>query len=363
MGRRFTCIDDCGLCCLCQPELLEPEVQFFKKNFPQCIMVRKSPHKHTALTLKNGSGPCSFLEARKCTIYQSRPHYCRQFPFHIYLGTRVQVELDLSCRGIWLDKGEDTTSIALQMLEDSKAAVRRTLQDSKEVYRQFHANCRDAGIDCAPEKLRREVNVRLEHMADPAYLGWMLDQSVEDEEMSFTREPLELVLDEARREQLRQAAMETALESLASEDPMSAPVYCDPHNRWYIFISSNGGLDMYLLKDDGGMERVRAIDPQKVPLLTPEGRGRQLFIDYLRTLNHRDSVLGYAYFLLDDYGYEDEMANVYYGVMSAAALDLLWRASLLAYLKGGELDEEGMREGIIFYDMDRLDAPTIGAFI
>jgi len=32
-------------------------------------------------------------------------------------------------------------------------------------------------------------------------------------------------------------------------------------------------------------------------------------------------------------------------------------------MRGGKLDREGMIEGIIAYDMDRLDAPTIGAFI
>jgi Fe-S-cluster containining protein len=363
VGRQFTCIDGCGLCCLCQPELLESEVQFFRKNFPQRIVTRKSPHRHTALALKKGNGPCSFLDDRRCTIYQNRPHYCRQFPFHIYLGNRVQVELDLSCRGVWLDQGEDTTSIALRMLEENSATVRRTLQESKEVYRQFNLNCRDAGIDCTADRLRREVSARIEHMSDPAYLGWMLDQSVEDEEMTFDQEQVGQVLDELRREELRQAAMDTSLESLASEDPMSAPVYCDPQNRWNIFISNDGELDMYLLNEEGEMERVRTISSKQVPLLAPEGQGKKLFMDYLRTLNSRDSVLGYAYYLLDDYGYEDEMSNVYYGVLSAAALDLLWRASLLVHLKGGRLDEAAVREGIIFYDMDRLDAPTIGAFI
>jgi hypothetical protein len=65
----------------------------------------------------------------------------------------------------------------------------------------------------------------------------------------------------------------------------------------------------------------------------------------------------------DDYGYEDELTNVYYGALASSGLDLLWRASLIAYLNGSALDEAGIMEGIIFYDMDRLDAPTIGAFM
>ena len=53
-GRKFVCSDECQLCCLCQPELLEKEVPYFKRNFPDRLVVRRSPHKHTALALKNG---------------------------------------------------------------------------------------------------------------------------------------------------------------------------------------------------------------------------------------------------------------------------------------------------------------------
>jgi hypothetical protein len=98
-------------------------------------------------------------------------------------------------------------------------------------------------------------------------------------------------------------------------------------------------------------------------MLSPEGGGVDAFTSYLSTVNRRESMLGYAYYLVDDYGYEDPVANTYYGAMAAAALDLLWRSSLVAHLRNGKLDRQGMIEGIIAYDMDRLDAPTIGAFL
>ena len=50
-------------------------------------------------------------------------------------------------------------------------------------------------------------------------------------------------------------------------------------------------------------------------------------------------------------------------MLSTAVLDLLWRTALLAAFFPGGKDGERMREGIIFYDMDRLDAPTLGAFV
>ena len=49
--------------------------------------------------------------------------------------------------------------------------------------------------------------------------------------------------------------------------------------------------------------------------------------------------------------------------MATSALDVLWRAALLSSVYGTKLDAKGIREGIIYYDMDRLDAPTIGSFI
>ncbi|MDD1756633.1 MAG: YkgJ family cysteine cluster protein, partial [Methanomassiliicoccales archaeon] len=324
---------------------------------------RRIPHRHTALALKQGSGPCTFLDGRRCSIYPNRPHYCRQFPFHVHLMDRVQVSLDLSCRGVWVGKGEDATPIGLSLVKENERQLRVGLEEAREVHRQFLSNCREAGIEVAPRDLRARFEAVSRRTAELPFLGWMLDQSVEDERLDLGKHPADLALDDIRAEELRQAAMEVSLESLSSEDPMSSPVYCDPNGKWNVFISSDGELDMYQLLEEGGMERKRGVDPKKVPLLAPQGPGSKLFTDYLSILNRRDSVLGYAYYLLDDYGYEDDLPNVYYGVLASSGLDLLWRASLVAYLNGGELDEAGVREGIIFYDMDRLDAPTIGAFM
>jgi len=362
-GRKFVCLDECQLCCLCQPELLEKEVPYFKCNFPDRLVVRRSPHKHTALALKNGNGPCTFLDGGRCSIYPNRPHYCRQFPFHVHLSERVQVELDLSCRGVWLGRGEDALASGVQLLADNSAALRRGLDDSREVYRHFKANCGEAGIVIEPEKLRKEFGSKISLMTDPAFLGSILDRSMEEDEMTLSELPDFRILGAKSAEELQLAAMETGLESLAAEDTFSTPIYCSPQGTWNMFVSQDQELDLYRMDRDGKTSRLRGVVPRNVPLLSPEGEGKRLFTEYLATLNRRDSLLGYAYYLIDDYGYDDSLSNVYYGALATSALDLLWRASLLAHIWGGKLDGEGMREGIIFYDMDRLDAPTIGAFM
>lgn len=361
-GRAFTCDEKCGLCCLCQAELLPHEVAFFRKNHPDRVILKHEPHRHVALALRRGEGPCSFLTSdRRCQIYAQRPHYCRQFPFHMYVGTRVQVELDLSCRGVWYGGREDALVIGGEMVSHQEEVLRRTLQQSRAVHREFEDNCVEAGIARDPEALRRSITKNIPYLIDPLYMASVLDRSAEEEEMEGLPPPGSTSAYE--RKEVEASAWEMGLDSLRAEDVFSAPVYCDAEGGWNILLVRNNKVEWKIMDDQGDLQPVRSIDPRQVPLLEPEDGGEEVFIDYLRTLNRRDSMLGYAYYLVDDYGYEDPVANTYYGAMAAAALDLLWRSSLIAHLRGGKLDREGMIEGIIAYDMDRLDAPTIGAFI
>ena len=57
------------------------------------------------------------------------------------------------------------------------------------------------------------------------------------------------------------------------------------------------------------------------------------------------------------------MTNAYFGSMAVTVMDLLWRMSMIDHFLGTGVGAEGVRGAIIFYDMDRLDAPTIGAFV
>jgi hypothetical protein len=271
------------------------------------------------------------------------------------------VELDLSCRGVWYGGKEDALVAGGKMVADNREVLVRTLQESREVYREFEANCVDAGIYRAPEILRRTVSARIGELADVQYLAKVLDLSAEDDEMETMPSPMKAP--EYERRELEDSARETGLESLRAEDVFSAPVYCDPAGGWNLLLSRNGKVEWSVMNDDGTLTPARSIDPRQVPLLAPDGEGLDVFRAYMGTLNRRDSMFGYACYLVDDYGYEDNLANTYYGALAAAALDLLWRSSLVAYMRKGRLDRQGMIEGIIAYDMDRLDAPTIGAFI
>jgi len=356
-GRSFACLDGCGSCCLCQPELLPKEAEFFRRARRSAVVMAGEPA-HPALALKKGQGACVLLGGeRRCEFYRDRPHYCRQFPFHVHLGDRAQVVLDLSCRGAWAGAG-DALREGRALVQKSRNRIADALDVTKGVYAEFESICREAGVFKPAPELRGAMESAIPRMADPQYLMRMLEASAEEDEMAMPEEAASYPVSE-----LEASAAEAGLESLAAEDVFSAPLYCDPQMRWLALLASDGGVDVREIRDDGSLADGRRIEAADVRLLRPEGDGLDVYLSYLSVLNRRDSMMGYAYWLMDEYDYGDFLANTYFGAMAAAATDLLWRSSLIAMLNGGRLDRAGMIEGIIAYDQDRLDAPVIGAFL
>ena len=233
-GRKFTCVDGCGLCCLCQPELLEQEVPYFRKNYPNRLVAKRQPHRHFALSMKKKVGSCSFLNDRRCDVYNVRPHFCRQFPFHIHVGTRVQVELDMSCRGVWLDKGDDCATLGAQMVAENDRPIKQAFPQSSEVYRQYYRNCMDMECDCRPQELRDELAPRLGKFNDLNFIASLLEASAEEEELDLQTLKVQ-DMDSKKLLELEEAAMEAAKDSLGTADPFDAPIYCAEDNVWNIF--------------------------------------------------------------------------------------------------------------------------------
>lgn len=362
-GRRFICQDPCKLCCLCQPECMPGELEYFKKNYADRLVLKKEPHRHYAFALKKGQGSCTFLDNGRCQVYAHRPHFCQQFPFHIHVGSRAQVELDLSCRGVWLDQGEEAMSEGLRLVQQNEGSIRKTLKESVPIYREFNNNCMEAGLDVDVPKVRSQVSTRLEEMTDLRLIASLLEGSVEEDELGIPGLKAKPTLDGSTFRDLSQSALEMVTDSLAADELFQAPVYCAPDGSWNLFRVTGQKVERHLMEVSGDVRLVGELPIKEIKLRQPEGRDRQVLRDYLKVLNNRDSFMGYAFHLIDEYDYEDPWPNVYGGVLSTSVLDLLWRTSLIeAFFPGGK-DGERMREGIIFYDMDRLDAPTLGAFI
>ncbi len=360
VGRKIECPEQCGMCCLCQPEVLPEERQFFRSNYPRNISKVNDPEPHFALALKKGRGSCVFLNNRRCDVYEHRTAYCRQFPFHLYASDRVKVELDLSCRGVWYGTGSDALAEAKDLVSRADSRIIPALEESKAVYREFYANCREAGVMSDPSRLRMTVSENMSMFTDISYLSRIMDMSQIEPVMSLSGLAPESRPD---MESLEEAGRDLAMDSMASNDPLSVPVYCDRDWNWNMFMASDGMIQWNVMNDDGDLIKKGSADARDIALRLPDEAGTKVLLDYVSTLNGRDSFMGSVFSMMDYNGYEDDMANAYYGSMSVAVMDLLWRMSMLDHFMGTGCGAEGVREAVIFYDMDRLDAPTIGAFI
>ncbi|MFA7150330.1 MAG: YkgJ family cysteine cluster protein [Candidatus Methanomethylophilaceae archaeon] len=359
-GRKTECPEECGMCCLCQPEVLPEERFFFRTNFPKALVKSRTEDQHFALAMKKGAGSCVFLNGRKCDIYQNRPTFCRQFPYHFYIGDRIRAEMDLSCRGVWSGRGNDAVDEAKMLAERSEKRLMREYREASVVYKEFYSICKDAGIFSDPSIVRKAVSDNISKFTDFAFLARIMESSMEEPGMT-----LGSIMPESSYEmkELEDAAKDAAMGSLGSQDPLSVPVYCDEHWNWNMFMASETSIEWAVMDDNGDLRHKGSVDPSEVKLREPDEEGKKILVDYISVLNSRDSFLGSVFYTIDQLGYEDDMANAYYGSLAVAVLDLLWRASLLDHFMGTGMGAKGIREAIIFYDMDRLDAPTIGAFV
>ena len=362
VGRRAECPDGCGMCCLCQPEILPFEEPFFRKNHPASVCRTKGPDAYTAIKLKKNRGSCVFLgeDTRRCAIYEHRTTYCRQFPYHIYVSDRVQVELDLSCRGLWTGKGADARSEAESLVNAADKRIREAIPEAAEVYRQFYGYAREAGVMRDTSYLRMTVSECISRFTDKDFLYRVLEASSDLPNMMISD-----AMKQSRTDMgaLDSAAREAALESLSTDDPVSMPVYCSPDYAWNVFSADGGKIEWLNVGDDGEFRHRGFADAEDIALPDVSTVGIGVLSDYISVLNARDSFMGSVFFLEDANGYEDDLTNAYYGSLASAILDVMWRASLLDHFFGTGFGADGIREAVMFYDMDRLDAPAIGAFV
>ena len=360
LGKKVECDQNCGMCCLCQPEVLPEERSYFRTKYPKELVKLRGSDQHFALAMKKGKGSCVFLNGRRCDIYQNRTTFCRQFPYHFHVSDRVRVELDLSCRGVWTNKGNDAVSEAKALAEASERRINMALKEASAVYKEFYSICRETGVMCDPSELRMSVSENVQKFTGLAYLAKVLNSSLEEPKMTLNGLTADSKYDV---KELGEAARDASMESMGSDDPLSVPVYCDSGWNWNMFMANGDTVEWAVMDDDGEMHHKGFVDAKDIELKEPDEEGKKVLSEYISILNGRDSFLGSVFYNMDQLGYEDDMANAYYGSLAVAILDLLWRASLLDHFFGYGMDADCIREAIIFYDMDRLDAPTIGAFV
>lgn len=369
-GLTYTCIDGCALCCLCQPELLPDELERFRKD-PRLSQGVSETHispevEGAAIRLRGSYGACHFLQGRRCTIYGDRPHFCRLFPVNVFVGWRIQLNANLSCRGIGLP-GEELEAAGREVLRwHGDDAISAEVSEASDVFRQFVENTRETKVAQSYQSVRRAADILMDDLTDRIGLSRVLAYA----EHGRTRQnsPPEEIAKQVRAAHpdadVDQRAILDGTDLFDLEDLAHLPVYAGKDLSWSIFKLTGGEIVGHRLEEDGMIAETSRTQPGDTEPLPLDPSGREAMAKYLRLVNSRDCFMGHAAHLLDDEGYSFNFGQVYMGAIATNALDLWWRASFLARLAGKEvLGADEVREGVVFFDMDLLDLPTIGAFI
>jgi len=358
------------LCCLCQPELLPDEERKFRAD-PRLNEAVTEQHispevKGAAIKLKGAHGSCHFLKDKRCQIYADRPHFCRAFPVNIFVGWRIQLYANLSCRGIGLS-GENLEQVGKGLLEEyGEERLSVELKTASKVFSDFVKNCRDAWVAQSFSSLREAGSSIGEELADNIGLSRLLTYAENGRTGQNT--PARDVVKQIRRTEpeadIDERAFIDGMELFDLPDLSLLPIYIDENLTWRIFKLSGKEIVGSILSEDGGIREFSRTDPSEVELLPMDEGARAATKEYLELINRRDCFLGHAAYLCESENYDYSLAQVYIGALANNAIDLWWRASFLAHLKEKDtLGRAEVREGIVFFDMDLLDLPTIGAFI
>jgi Fe-S-cluster containining protein len=371
-GKSFECIDGCGLCCLCQPEVSESELRLIGADPRRAagltnerIDGARTPQP-SAVMLQGGQGACHFLRSRRCQIYEIRPRFCRQFPVHVHVSWRVQANANFSCRGI-TPGGNSLRTFGEGVLRHlPEGTLASELDSSRRRLRDFERDARGARVWQDWRRISQAGSIMASLLSTAGGVGKLMAFADEEPEISdMPIQKLATVLETTEEpEDLDDVALEGNCDALDIERIAWLPVYSAPDYSWNLMQYKDGKLLWMRLEEDGRIETLRSLAPREVHLLERDAEALAVFGSYARTLASRDHFACYAAQVCADNDFADDLMTVYAGVLGTAMLDLWWRASLIGTVTGKtRIDAALAREGVIAYDMDCLDAPTIGAFI
>jgi Fe-S-cluster containining protein len=329
-GKRFSCITGCAYCCLCPPEVSGGEREYLQQNHPGAVEDMEGTPQ---LALQGGAGGCALLSSRRCRDYEHRPFHCRAFPIRVHLSWRVQACANLSCRGIQENEGSPLTELLGQVVTESERELLASAADAAREWTSFVDKCRKRGAPVEVDASRRMAGAVIE------------------------RWPSELGAD-------KEEVMELVSETFGTKELPQLPVFVGKQLEWNVFRIENGMVKCYGLQENGAMLPMGEWPLRAIPLLSMDTAGMDAFREYMGLLNRRDNVAASAALVVRHTGFEDEFEEVYLDVLRDCALDLWWRASLLAFIGGASsLGASEIKEGIVFCDADFLDMLGIGGML
>ncbi|MEM4309099.1 MAG: YkgJ family cysteine cluster protein [Thermoplasmata archaeon] len=357
LTEHYKCLEDCAFCCLCEPEVPDEELSVFlsdERLKSQILRKFADGEYKYVIKLKNGHGACSFLAQKRCTIYEQRPLYCRLYPFQRHFSTRLQITANLSCRGLWESSGENLKTVVSAYIPEEKK-IERMIGQLEKRYADVIEGLEADGVYISQSDLQKLVLEIMPLFTTKRGLEKIL--SFADGNELATADPSEIENTEVTAD-AEKYADEMSIEVFSEKDIVNLPVYPAQNLDWLLLKFENGKLRWYKMNEEG-LLKAESIIVHTSKLKPMNEEAKQLLENYIRLLNERDLTYGNALLLTDFSNNEIPVISNYLGALATSVLELWWRANLFA--DTSTIDAKALREGIIFYDADYLDKPTLGA--
>lgn len=358
--QSFRCVEGCGFCCLCPAGLSPAEAGLLSTDPSTRHGVTDAQGRHegeASLRLAGGTGACVFLSAdRRCGIYDRRPRPCRAFPYSTHLLEGVQVSLNRACPGTWPEAGGKAALAGFDPRAFLSPEAEARAEEAKRVFEAFRARASAAGAFVAAEELRERH----------AWIPGALSLSI----LVGALSDVELARDVARppsagdARALRRVRAQILRAGFGEPDAIDFPIRVTRSLAWEAYRLQGGFVRRLALHADGRLLPTGQVSVRTLDWLPADPPAQRLAQEHARVLLGRDHLYGLACWVVDRAEYRVNLAQAFEREYWNALGDLWLRASLLARFEGSDaIDARVMQEGVMFFDMDFLDNPTIGGVL
>jgi Fe-S-cluster containining protein len=372
-GLGLDCPKSCAYCCLCPPGLLDGEVDRIvgacedSKAAFGADRIGDSEH---AVQVQGDRGACSFLNDRRCKVYASRPHFCRQYPVMVYSGWRVQLSAIRSCRGV-VPMGDKKGPKAKTANTKARPLIDIFNSELEQLGEQYFAETLEETISSFEEiKDHKDIYATPEEVQRSAmHSAAALGNAKALCKLQGIDRP-----DEGRaRESIVEIFWQDIESAFTCPDIIDLPVYNRPDRGWEVFrLVGSGEMSAYTLLENGQLTYELTKPVVELKLRSMDAGAKKVLKQYLQLAFKRDVFFGMV--ARESLVSEMPMKELASDLGTGIATDLWWRAGLLSAFgamahpkKGpsptGPLDAMTAKEAVIFMDADLLDSYALGAII
>ena len=372
-GLGLDCPKGCAYCCLCPPGLLDGEVDRIVGACEDCKAAfgkDRIGDSEQAVQVQGDRGACSFLEDRRCKVYASRPHFCRQYPVMVYSGWRVQLSAIRSCRGVVPmgtakgSKAKAVQSKARPLIDIFKGELEQlgeqyfteTLEETRSSFEDIMDH---EDIYATPDEVQRAALRSAGAIGNAKALCKIQGIDRPDEGRA--------------RESIVEVFWQEIESAFTCPDIVDLPVYNRPDRGWEVFrVVGSGEMSAYHLMENGQLTYELTKPVVELKLRPLDAGAKTTLKQYLQLAFKRDVFFGMV--AREALVAEQPMSELASEIGAGIATDLWWRAGLLSAFGAmahpkrgpspkGPLDTMTAKEAVLFMDADLLDSYALGAII